>query len=102
MAGLGPVPSASGAMLWDVQQNKCLIFGYIPPAPRGKNYQLWFLTSTDKKIPSNTVKTDSTGRIYDWFPIPEDISGLTMVITLEPEGGSKIPTLPYYAIGRND
>jgi hypothetical protein len=101
MAGLAPAPAASGAILWDVQQNKCLVFGYIPPASSGKAYQLWYLTPT-AKIPSGMLQPDSTGRIYGWFPIPEDISSLTMVITLEPKGGSKTPTLPYYAIGRND
>ncbi|MBN2321590.1 MAG: anti-sigma factor [Acidobacteria bacterium] len=102
MAGLAPAPTASGAMLWDVQQNQCLIFGFIPSAPEGKTYQLWFLTPSNEKIPSGLLKPDSAGRLYGEFPIPEEISSLTMVITLEPEGGSKIPTLPYYAIGRND
>jgi anti-sigma-K factor RskA len=101
LAGLGPAPEASGAILWDVQQNKCLVFGYIPPPPQGKNYQLWYLTPS-VNIPSGIVQPDSTGRIYDWFTISEDISSLTMAISLEPEGGSKTPTLPYYAIGRND
>ncbi len=101
MAGLtGNI--ASGAILWDVQKNECLIFGYIPPAPEGKTYQLWFLTPSSEKIPSGLLKPDSAGRLYGEFPIPEEISSLTMVITLEPEGGSKIPTLPYYAIGRHD
>lgn len=101
LAGLAPAPSGSGAILWDVQQNKCLIFGYMPPEPRGKTYQLWYLTPT-AKIPSGSLKTDPAGRIYDWFPIPEEITSVTMVVTLEPEGGSQSPTLPYYAIGRND
>ena len=102
LAGFPPVQAASGAILWDVLRNKCLIFGYIPPAPRGKTYQLWFLTSTNEKIPSGLLEPNPDGRLYGWFPIPEDISSLTIVITCEPEGGSKIPTLPYYAIGRND
>ncbi|MBN2242736.1 MAG: anti-sigma factor [Acidobacteria bacterium] len=102
MAGLDPAPTASGAIVWDVQQNRCLVFGYIPPVSGKKAYQLWFLTSSNKNIPSGLLEPDPAGRVYDWFPIPEDISSLTMAITLEPEGGSKTPTLPYYAIGRND
>jgi anti-sigma-K factor RskA len=102
MAGLEPAPTASGAILWDVQQNRCLVFGYIPPPANGKSYQLWYLTSSNKNIPSGLLKPDPAGRVYDWFSIPEDISGLTMAITLEPDSGSKTPTLPYYAIGRND
>jgi hypothetical protein len=101
LAGLAPAPESSGAILWDAVLNKCLIFGHMPPAPQGKAYQLWFLTSS-AKIPSGTMKPDPSGRIYEWFTIPENISSLTMVITLEPEGGSQIPTPPYFAIGRND
>jgi anti-sigma-K factor RskA len=101
LEGLAPAPSSSGAILWDVQQHKCLVFGFMPSPPQGKAYQLWFLTPS-AKIPSGTLKPDPAGRIYDWFPIPEDIATMTMVITLEPSGGSQAPTLPYYAIGRNN
>ncbi|MEJ2108969.1 MAG: sigma-70 family RNA polymerase sigma factor [Acidobacteriota bacterium] len=101
LAGLAPAPSSSGAILWDVQENQCLVFGYMPPAAIGKAYQLWFLTP-NAKIPSGTLKPDPSGRIYDWFDVPGNIASMTMVITLEPESGSQTPTLPYYAIGRND
>lgn len=36
LAGQAPVPSASGAILWDTHQNQCLIFGYIPLPPKGR------------------------------------------------------------------
>jgi len=101
LAGLAPALSSSGAILLDVQLNECLVFGYMPQPLPGKAYQLWYLTPS-AKIPSGSLKPDPSGRIYEWFPVPEDVTGMTMVITLEPEGGSKTPTLPYYAIGRND
>jgi hypothetical protein len=101
LAGYERAPSTSGAILWDAPQNKCLIFGYMPPPPQGKTYQLWYITPT-AKIPSGFPKPDPAGRIFDWFPIPEDITSLTMVISLEPEGGAQIPSLPYIAIGRKD
>jgi cell division protein FtsL len=101
LAGYDKIPTASGAILWDVQENKCLIFGYMPPIPSGKAYQLWYLT-TREQIPSGMFRPDPDGRIYRWFPIPESITSMTMFITLEPEGGSKRPTSPYYAIARKD
>ena len=55
LAGLDPAPTSSGAILWDVQQNKCLIFGYIPSPPEGKTYQLWYITPSNKKIPSGLL-----------------------------------------------
>lgn len=101
LAGMSPAPTASGAMLWDAQKNRCLVFGYMPPVPQGKAYQLWFMTPS-ANIPSGLLKPDPSGRIYEEFPVPADISSMTMVITREPESGSKVPTTPYYAIGRND
>jgi anti-sigma-K factor RskA len=101
LAGYDDAPTASGAILWDVQENKCLIFGYMPPVPSGKTYQLWYYTSRER-IPSGMFKPDPDGRILRWFPVPESITSMTMIITLEPEGGSKSPSSPYYAIGRKD
>ena len=101
LAGKDPAPSSSGAIFWDAQLNKCLIFGYMPPTPSGKTYQLWYMT-TSAMIPSGFLKPGPNGRIYGWFSIPPEITNMTMVITLEPESGSKSPSLPYYAIGRND
>jgi anti-sigma-K factor RskA len=101
LSGLSPAPSSSGAILLDVQSKKCLVFGYMPLPTQGKTYQLWYMTPSTK-IPSGTFKPGPSGRIYEQFPIPEDITSMTPVITLEPEGGSMIPTSAYYAIGRNN
>ncbi|MEJ2246816.1 MAG: anti-sigma factor [Acidobacteriota bacterium] len=101
LAGYDPIPAASGAILWDVQENKCLVFGFMPPVPSGKVYQLWYFTSS-ARIPSGMFRPDPDGRVYRWFPIPESIASMSMIITLEPEGGSKSPSGPYYAIGRKD
>ena len=101
LSGLSPAPSSSGAILLDVQLKECLVFGYMPLPTQGKTYQLWYMTPS-AKIPSGTFKPGPSGRIYEQFSIPEDITSMTPVITLEPEGGSKIPTSAYYAIGRNN
>lgn len=101
LKGLNTAQSASGAILWDFQLKKCLVFGYMPPAAPGKAYQLWYMTPS-AKVPSGTLKQSSSGHFYEWFPVPEDITSATMVITLEPASGSVQPTGTYYAIGRND
>jgi anti-sigma-K factor RskA len=101
LAGLAPAPTASGAILWDTQKNQCLIFGYFPPEPQGKAYQLWLLTPT-AKIPAGLLKPDPIGRFYTLLSIPKDITNLAFAVTLEPDNGSQIPTLPYFASGRSD
>ncbi len=78
-------PDASGAVFWDMEGNRCLILGYFPRKPEGKIYQLWFITRTEK-IPVEPLEVLSR---------PVEIA-----VTLEPDNGSKIPTLPIYATAR--
>lgn len=101
MKGLNTALSSSGAVIWDFKSKKCLVFGYLPPAAPGKAYQLWYMTPL-AKVPSGTLTQNPSGYFYEWFQVPQDITSATMVITLEPEGGSNQPTAPYYAISRND
>jgi anti-sigma-K factor RskA len=98
----GPVtsPSASGEILWDGAEGKFLAFGVLPSAPDGKIYQLWFLSPT-AKIPVCTLKLNPKGLFFVSEPIPREAANSTVaVVTLEPDNGSQIPTLPYYAIAR--
>jgi anti-sigma-K factor RskA len=102
MVGQSIAPDASGAVLWDMQQNQCLFFGLLPPAPPGKAYQLWINTPTEK-IAAGMIKATPTGRIFATTVPPRGImSASALIITLEPESGSQTPTLPFYAVGRLD
>jgi anti-sigma-K factor RskA len=101
LAGQAPAPAASGAILWDTHQNQCLIFGSFPLPPEGKAYQLWFLTPTTK-IPAGLIKLDPTGRFYTMVAVPRDIPNLAVAVTIEPDNGSQIPTMPFFAVGRSD
>jgi anti-sigma-K factor RskA len=102
MVGQSIAPDASGAILWDLQQNQCLFFGLLPPAPPGKAYQLWINTPTEK-VSAGMIKSTPTGRIFATTIPPQGIMNATaLIITLEPESGSQTPTLPFYAVGRLD
>jgi hypothetical protein len=102
MVGQSIAPDASGAVLWDLQQNQCLFFGLLPPAPPGKAYQLWINTPTEK-ISAGIIKATPTGRVFATTIPPQGVMNATaLIITLEPESGSQTPTLPFYAVGRLD
>jgi anti-sigma-K factor RskA len=102
LAGQAAAPSASGVLLWDDQQKQCLAFGYFSPAPEGSVYQLWFITPKEK-IPAGLLKVDPTGRVFSATSIPPEITGITAVaVTVEPDGGARIPTMPFYATGPLD
>ncbi len=102
LAGQEVAPSSSGVILWDTEQKRCLLFGSFPPAPAGKTYQLWFVTPA-ARVPVGLVKNESSGRVFTALSIPVDASDAAAVlVTLEPDNGSQIPTSPFYAIGRFD
>jgi hypothetical protein len=93
-------PAFSAALIWDTDENQCLLFGHFAPAPEGKNYQLWFFTPATK-VSAGSFKVNAGGRTLVTLPVPRDASGAgAVVITLEPDNGSQIPTSPYYAAGR--
>jgi anti-sigma-K factor RskA len=95
-------PNHAGAILWDTKESECLILGSFDPTPQGKVYQLWFFSPTTKS-PIGLIKTDPNGRIYMTLPVPKEAEGSTAaVVTLEPDNGSQIPTVPYCSAGRID
>jgi hypothetical protein len=102
LIGQAATPSYAGAIFWDTQQNQCLVLGSFLPTPQGKVYQLWFFSAT-AKLPIGLLRTDSNGRVFMTLPVPKDTAGSTaVVVTLEPDNGSQIPTSPYCVAGRID
>jgi len=100
LAGQATDASGSGAILLDPKKNQCVVFGYFARPPEGKVYQLWFVTATSK-IPAGILKTDPTGRTFTSLPMPQAMANVSgAAVTLEPDNGSQIPTMPFYAIGR--
>jgi anti-sigma-K factor RskA len=93
-------PASSAAIVWDTEKGNCLILGSFPPAPEGKNYQLWFFTLT-AKVSAGSFRTDSANRVFVTVPVPrEAVNAGAAVVTIEPDNGSQLPTSPYFAVGR--
>jgi len=100
LSGQGGALSGWGAVVWDAQENRLVAFGNFPQPPTGKVYQLWFL-APGGRIPAGFLKTDPTGRIFASMNLTGDTSGATgAAVTLEPDNGSQIPTMPFLAVGR--
>lgn len=94
--------ASSATLIWDTELNQCLLLGHFAPAPEGKNYQLWFFTQATK-VSAGSFKVNADGRTLATIPVPRDAASAgAVVITLEPDNGSQIPTSPYYAVGRID
>ena len=93
-------PPFSAVVVWDTAKGECLLVGKLPAAPEGKVYQLWFFSPTTK-ISAGPFKPTSTGLLT--ISVPGEAANATaVVVTLEPDNGSQIPTSPYFAAGRID
>lgn len=99
LKGQEPAPDSSATVYWDVQGNRWVVTADLPPAPEGKVYQLWFVTS-QAKISAGLIHPDRAGHGFIALQFPPDIGPLAAAaITLEPEGGSEQPTTAIYVMG---
>ena len=88
LAGQPPAPSSSAKIYWDVQKNRWVVTADLPPPPKGKVYQLWFVTS-DAKVSAGFIATDESGHGFMVTNVPNNLAPIdAAAITLEPEGGS--------------
>jgi anti-sigma-K factor RskA len=100
LEGQQPVSSASVAVFWDTQRSRWVVNGYLPPAPAGKDYQLWFVTPA-ARTSAGVLTTDRAGRTFQVIEVPPGLPRpAAAAITLEPAGGSEQPTMPIHALGK--
>jgi anti-sigma-K factor RskA len=73
-------------------------FGPLPPK---KAYELWLLpTSGAPPVPVGVFKPDARGSATLLMPrLPKDLQAKAFAITIEPESGSSIPTMPIMLAG---
>ena len=85
---------AHGRILWDHDKGRWRVevFDLSPPAP-GREFELWFITPDDRKIPAGTFRVDASGRGIHEVDVPKDIGPIKLAaITDEPIGGVQQPT----------
>ncbi len=91
-------PSLSA--VWDPEKSLCLISGTMQQPPEGKAYQIWF-ADANRKLSPGLLQADSEGRVLMIVPVPAELTGLdSVLITLEPPGGSQQPTTMASALSR--
>ncbi|NVJ87862.1 MAG: anti-sigma factor [Flavobacteriaceae bacterium] len=101
LAGQKASPEAYAKVYWDKKTNSIYLDAKgLPVPPKGKVYQVWSLT-LDPLTPTSLGTIDNftvdTNKI---FTISNTNSSEAFGITLEPEGGSKTPTLEQlYTLG---
>jgi anti-sigma-K factor RskA len=91
----------SGRMFWDVAHNRWTFFAHhMPQARPGREYQLWFITADQRKIPSVTFRPDAQGHavVQATYAMPPD-SLAAIAVTEEPAGGLPAPSGPVVIVG---
>jgi anti-sigma-K factor RskA len=95
-------PQASARLIWDRQQQQWIIYIHdLPELPADKEYQLWYLTTDQRKISAAVFRPDARGRSELRVAIPPAISSrlTAAAVSIEPRGGSPQPTGAIYLKG---
>jgi Anti-sigma-K factor rskA/Putative zinc-finger len=93
MAAARPA-APSGRMFWDPATNRWTFFAHNLPAVReGREYQLWLVTTDDRKIPAGTFRPDQGGAavVQATYALAAD-SLAAVAVTEEPAGGLPQPS----------
>jgi anti-sigma-K factor RskA len=99
LKGEAVAPGASARALWSRQRGMVFTAANLPPAPRGRVYQVWVVTA-QAPVSAGLLQPDPNGRDLRVFQTPPDIPApVAVAVTLEPEGGVPAPTGDRYLIG---
>lgn len=99
LAGKEVAPDARAVIAYDRASGRTVIIASgLPPAPAGKEYQLWLIAG-GKPLPGATFKTDAEGRarLSDRLPVGGDEKA-AFAVTLEREGGVPAPEGAIYLL----
>lgn len=101
LGGTAVQPSAAARVLWDRDANRWhLVVAAMQPLPTGRTYELWFITSDQRKVAAGTFDIGVDGTAELTVEIPPGIGEITLAaITDEPTGGSEQPTGQIQAVG---
>jgi len=100
LAGQGPAPDARARAFIDVPNRRLLLYVYdLPAPPPGRTYQLWVIVEgTPVSVGTFGVEPNGSAR-FDAEPLLSFEGGVTVAVTVEPEGGVPQPTGPMVLMG---
>ena len=93
LAGTKAAPAASGRAFWSPTQGMVVAFANLPPTEAGRVYQLWVIPPGGDPIGAGLLDLESDGRALALARPGTSNRVGTVAITLEPAGGSAVPTL---------
>ncbi len=97
-------PQPQGKAIY-VRDRSSLIFiaSNLPAVPARKAYELWLIPTRGAPIPAGVFKPDAHGSATVVNPpLPVGVEAKAFAITVEPEAGSTIPTMPIVMVGAGE
>lgn len=97
LTGTAQASGATAKLAYDKNGRALLLASRLPPAPTGKEYQLWFIVGSDPPLPGKSFAPDKAGNgsLRDQVP-RQALDSAVFAITLEPAGGVNAPTGEIY------
>lgn len=97
-------PQPQGKAIY-LRRRGSLIFlaSNLAPLPPQKAYELWLIPASGAPIPAGVFKPDAHGSATVVNPpLPAGVEAKTFAITVEPEAGSSVPTMPIVMLGAGE
>lgn len=97
LTGTEQATGATAKIAYDKNGHAMLMASGLPPAPQGKEYQLWFIVGNKPPMPGKSFAPDDKGQGTSIDQLPhEAMDSAVFAITLEPAGGLPAPTGEIY------
>jgi anti-sigma-K factor RskA len=104
LVGAKNPPQPQGKVMY-VRDRASLIFlaSNMPMPPAQKMYELWLIPMKGAPIPAGMFMPDARGSAMVMNPpLPRNIEAKAFAITVEPEAGSAVPTMPIVMMGEGE
>jgi anti-sigma-K factor RskA len=103
LKGVDPNPQAFGKVVMDPDKGAAVVYMYrLPQTPKGMEYQLWVMRE-GKPTSAGTFTVNKDGSAMLALEEISDPSKIaSFLVTIEPEGGKKVPTGMMYLTGPNE
>jgi anti-sigma-K factor RskA len=93
LAGTKAAPAAAGRAFWSPAEGLVVAFANLPATDAGRVYQLWVIPPGGSPIDAGLLDLQPDGRALALARSGTSQRVGTVAITLEPAGGSPVPTL---------
>jgi anti-sigma-K factor RskA len=90
---------AHGHILYDPDHHNWRLYVFdLAPPPSNRIYELWAITTDNKKLPAGTFTVDANGFAVFTGPMPDKVAAAA--ITDEPSPGVTVPTGSIHLLGK--